>query len=408
MQYNELHNYLKQKITFTEPLIQLSDLKQKVRNHTFNSDSTDILKQSAKNIHDIFPESEEIPEKDQEAMRQSKAILSVPDNEIPENASFRYHVFHDGDEEATRAIILLHGFNERSWQKYLPWASSLAKSTKAAVILFPIAFHMNRSPSTWNDQHLMRAVSQLRKKRHPYIVGSTLSNAAISIRISANPGRFFWSGLQSFHDVNSLAKGILEGKIPGIKKDAAIDLFTYSIGTFLGEIVMMTDEDGMFRDSRMGIFCGGPVFNRLSPVSKFILDSEGSVALYSYMVEHLVSHIKLDSVLAGHLHENGTPVGKNFRALLNYKLDQSYREEKLRDLGKRLYAIALKQDEVVPAYEMISTLQGSKRDIPIQVEVMDPSFPHRHEDPFPVGSKNSDIIDSCFKDIFQKMEEFLA
>jgi hypothetical protein len=405
MLYHQLHEYLKEKVSYTPSDIALPELGQRVKNHLFQSEAHEVLKHVDKTLNDQLPGV--IEAKDGEAARITQSITSVPDHEIKENSSFIYHVLHPGDGDSDRAIVILHGYNERNWSKYLPWASLLAKETGAAILMFPIAFHMNRSPEAWNDTHLMRSVSQLRKKLFPDVISSTLSNAAISVRMAANPARFFWSGLESFYDVNALFKSLREGRIPGIRKDSRVDFFTYSIGTLLAEIVMMTNQDGLFTDTRMGIFCGGPAFNRLSPVSKFILDSEGSVQLYSFLVEHLESHIKRDPGLASYLTGDTHPVGRNCRCLLNYRLDRDYREAKFKDLAKRLYAVALKQDEVVPYYEVINTLQGTARDIDIRVDVEDPPFPYRHEDPFPPTAKNAEAVDNSFRNIFKPFCEFL-
>ena len=310
-----------------------------------------------------------------------------------------------GKEKSGAAIILLHGFNERHWDKYLPMAESLVRSTGRAVFLFPIAFHMNRSPSLWHDTRLMNKVSQFRKKAFPNVIQSTLSNAAISVRLHIDASRFFWSGLQSYEDVARLASDIRAGKHPAVKSGASIDFFTYSIGTLLGEIIMMTDPSGLFSDSRFVTFCGGPVFNRLSPVSKFILDSEANVKLYSFLVEHLDSHRRNQPKLESFL--GGTEVGHNFRALLNYRLEVGYREEKFRSMASRIQAVALAKDEVVPPFEVINTLKGSKRDIPIDVEVVDFPYPYRHEDPFPLSPKHAAEVDIWFKMLFKKFGEFL-
>ncbi|MDR2340501.1 MAG: DUF6051 family protein [Deltaproteobacteria bacterium] len=407
MRYNELHEYLKKRIDFEPEVIELPELSQRVRNHRFGSVAHKLLQSVETPLFDPLPDKSGVTDSDSDAARETYAITKVPDHRIPENKDFAFHALQPNEGDADRVIILLHGFNERNWGKYLPWASLLAEGTGAAVAMFPIAFHMNRSPSAWNDPHLMRSVSQLRKKAFPRVQQSTLSNAAISVRMSENPARFFWSGLQSFHDVGELGRLIRKGAFPGIKKDARIDFFTYSIGTLLGEIVLMTDEDGLFRDSRMVAFCGGPVFNRLSPVSKFILDSEASVALYSYLVEHLTSHIKENQNLASYLSGDSVKVGMNIRSFLNYRLDRGYREDKLRDLSERIYALCLAKDEVVPYFEVINTLKGAARDIDIRVDVEDFPFPYRHEDPFPVGTKNADAIDAAFRKVFASSIEFL-
>jgi hypothetical protein len=407
MIYCDLYNYLKEKVAYGQDRVDLPEIGQKVLTFSFRSESSDLLANAYKRP-DLLPLGD-LPAELREAAEIQNAITLIPDPDIDENKNFRYHmIMPEGLEEADSAIALLHGFNERHWHKYLPWGSFLSKETGQAVVFFPTAFHKNRSPDLWNDSHAMRAVSQLRKKLYPEIIHSTLSNAAISVRLSANPGRFFWSGLQTFNDVNLLASKIKKGEHPGIKKGARVNFFTYSIGTFLGEIVIMTNEGGMFSDSRFVAFCGGPVFNRLSPVSKFILDSEANVSVYSYLVEHLDSHVKNDAALEKHLGANCSPVGKNFRALINYRLDRDYREEKLASMADRILAVTFAKDEVVPPFEVVNTLQGTRRDIKIPVVEEDLPYPYRHEDPFPVGSKKTaELVDMSFLRIFKPICDFL-
>ena len=95
----------------------------------------------------------------------------VPDNNIQENKSFSYTVFTPrGTKKIDKAILLLHGLNERNWDKYLTWAEYLALATGKAVILFPIAFHMNRTPGTWyNPRALMSTEARSGTSRQLYV-----------------------------------------------------------------------------------------------------------------------------------------------------------------------------------------------------------------------------------------------
>ncbi len=196
-----------------------------------------------------------------------------------------------------------------------------------------------------------------------------------------------------------------EGLHPAIDKDATIDFFSYSIGTFLGEILMMSNKDGHFSDSRYATFCGGAVFNRLTPVSRFILDSEANVSLYSFVVEHLESHMKRDEVLRHYMHTH--PEGNNFRSMLNYRCLTGEREQRFKDMSQQFYAVTLAKDEVVPTYEVVNTLQGSLRDIPIKIEELDYPYKYIHEDPFPAIPKIADIVDEQYRMTFEKISEFL-
>jgi len=84
----------------------------------------------------------------------AEGFLNREDPLISENNSFSYPVFIPADE-STKVILLLHGLNERSWLKYLVWAYWLAENTSSYVILFPISFHINRSPESWKDPRIM-------------------------------------------------------------------------------------------------------------------------------------------------------------------------------------------------------------------------------------------------------------
>ncbi|MDR2455049.1 MAG: DUF6051 family protein, partial [Deltaproteobacteria bacterium] len=198
MSYLDLSERLKSLVAYEPDEIDLGE-GLILSNHEFKSRSTAAPS--------IGPERA-VPEALREALPEVdlSSLFVTPDDEIAENALFRYHVMRlKKSPKAEAAIILLHGFNERHWDKYLPMAESLVRATGRAVFLFPIAFHMNRSPSLWHNSRLMGKVSHYRKKSFPDVIQSTLSNAAISVRLHADPSRFFWSGLQSYEDVVSLA-----------------------------------------------------------------------------------------------------------------------------------------------------------------------------------------------------------
>jgi len=404
MEYIDLYNHLKKIECYDKNEVIIDD-ETVLKNFNFESNYRFILPGGSGNNDDYEyipcgPEHEYEPDIIQE-------MLNKKDAEIMENIKFRYHmVVPRGQGKAKEILFMFHGFNEKYWIKYLPWAKYIASKTGKSIVLFPIAFHMNRAPAVWSDKREMYSISQRRKSRHPDVICSSLSNVAISTRLHNKPQRFIWSGLQTYYDVIDLVENIKAGLHPAIDANAVIDIFSYSIGSFLSEILMMTNKNGYFSKSRFVTFCGGAVFNRLSPVSKFILDSEANVSLYSYVVEHLESHMKRDEVLRHYL--GGThPEGVNFRSMLNYKTLTSYRESKFREMSDRIYAISLNEDTVVPAYEIVNTLQGVKRDIPIRIDVLDFPYKYVHEDPFPALENIKKQVTEQFERTFDLVCEFI-
>ena len=402
MKYIDTFKHLKNIECYDENEIEIDD-HLVMRNFSFESSYRFLLPGGAGN-NDDYEYIPDVPHEYEPDVIQE--MLNKKDSEIMENIKFRYHmIMHKGDQKANGVILMFHGFNEKYWAKYLPWAKYLVEKTGKAVVLFPIAFHMNRAPAAWSNSREMYAISDQRKHRHPDVLHSSLSNVAISTRLHNKPQRFVWSGLQSYYDVIDFVTYFQSGHHPAIAPDASIDMMSYSIGSFLGEILMMTNQNDVFSESKFVLFCGGAVFNRLSPVSKFILDSEANVSLYSYVVEHLESHMKRDEVLRHYLSDIH-PEGVNFRSMLNYKTLTKYREEKFRSMSDRIYAVALAEDTVVPAYEVINTLQGVKRDIPVRIDILDFPYKYKHEDPFPALVGIKDEVDTQFRKTFDMIADF--
>lgn len=402
MKYRDLFNHLKDIENYEDEHINI-DENLEMRNFSFESKYRFLLPGGSGNSDDYeyLPCTSEDYEPD--VIQQ---MLNKKDSEIAENIRFRYHVIVPKKTAKAKGVIFLfHGFNEKYWSKYLPWAHRICEITGKAIVMFPIAFHMNRAPAAWSNSREMFSVSEQRKKRHPNVISSSLSNVAISTRLHNKPQRFIWSGLQTYYDVIDLVEYIKGGNHPCIEADASIDFCSYSIGTFLGEILIMTNKNGYFSNSRYATFCGGAVFNRFSPVSKFILDSEANVSLYSFVVEHLESHIRRDEILRHFLmaHDEGT----NFRCMLNYQTLTAYRDDKFKELAERIYAVTLEKDEIIPPYEIVNTLLGVHRNNKVKIDVFDFSYPYKHEDPFPALKKYEDEVDKEFSEVFGKIGEFL-
>ncbi len=389
MKYHELYEHLKSRVSLDGDCIALAG-GMSVHNFTFHSQHTGLL-----------PEGHGPGE-------PKGDLLDVADGLVTENATFRYHVFKpDRIRKSTGMVLLFHGFNEKHWYKYLPWAASILESTGKTVVLFPIAFHMNRAPSAWSDPRLMHQISRRRKEEFPDILDSSLLNAAISSRLQRNPQRFIWSGLQTYHDVKDFVESCRRGEHPLFDKDFTLDIMAYSIGGFLSQILLLSNPENLFSETRLFMFCGGPVFNRISPVSKFILDSEANVHLYSFLVEHLQSHLKHDPRLSEYL-KDGSESGVAFRSMLSYKSMAVFREGRFREMSGRISAIALAKDEVIAPYEVQNTLNGRHRDIPIKVETVDFAYVYKHEDPFPSRTGSEDAVNDGFHSVFDSIGTFLA
>ena len=322
------------------------------------------------------------------------------------NRSFKYQIIKPkGADKVKRVVLLFHGFNERDWSKYLPWAKEISDGTESAVVLFPLAFHMQRAPKEWSNTREMFKLSEERKQTYPNIENSSLTNVAVSTRLHAMPHRALWSGLQTYNDVLQLMKNIKKDNNKHIDKDAHFDIFSFSVGGFLAQVLKMTNFNNYFKHSKVCLFCSGATFNNQAPSSKFILDSETDAALYAYLVKDIDEIIENDPVLRHYLKGDFLP-GKIFYAMLDYNKEKDFRESMLKKYENQFYAISLTKDDIVRPHEIVNTLKGANGDIDIRIDEMDFEYDYIHENPFPVMGVDSKKVDESFEMMFAKVLSF--
>jgi len=325
-------------------------------------------------------------------------FINKNDTSITENLSFTYPVFSPSGGGSNRAILLLHGLNERSWTKYLAWGFYLAERTGRPVILFPISFHINRSPCSWKDPRIMNNLLAKRNKADHNINMSTFANFALSTRLSEDPLRFFSSGLQSVTDIVKLVNSIKLGDHPIIEECRDIDIFSYSIGAFLSQIILMANPGGLFTDSRLFMFCGGSVFSNMRGSSKLIMDSLAFEKLYSYYLNDFEKITKEKTSLSEFLLFDR--LGQVFRSMIDIERIKSFRENILLRLKDQILAVTLKKDSVIPSEGVVSTLCRWNSKLKGNVQVWDFPYSHSHENPFP---DNNIPAERAINDSFSKM-----
>ncbi|MCI5056889.1 MAG: DUF6051 family protein [Flavobacteriales bacterium] len=333
--------------------------------------------------------------------------IFLEDSNIESNVNFHYYLFTPEDQICEDVIFMFHGLNERKWDKYFPWASELVNRTGKAVILFPLAFHMNRAPDSWSSKANMFLVSNLRTEKRPANSFSSFLNAAISTRLEAVPQRLFWSGLQTFMDFVRLVAKIKNGQHKGIKEGANVDMFGYSIGAFFAIIALMANPKNYFSNSKLACFCGGCTLDRMNPVSKYIMDSKSFLSLQSFFIEQLNCNFNEEQRLRHYFFDDhqSEPYFTRFLSYQHYKED---RERRLKELEKQIMAITLKKDEIIAPVEVINTLNGDYRDINIPVDILDFDYTYNHVQPFRATPRNREEVNAAFEQVFAKTANFYA
>lgn len=317
---------------------------------------------------------------------------------IVENKTFVYPIFRPtGSAKAGEAILLLHGLNERNWNKYLTWAEKLCVSTQKAVILFPIAYHINRSPQSWWNPRSIHQAFESRKQRNGQDRSMSFANVALSERISSHPHRFYSSGRQSVRDITKLIDEINLGEHELFAEKTQVDVFAYSIGAFLAQIIFLSNPSKLFTNSKLFLFCGGSIFSSMFGESRTIMDKKAFERLYQYYYEDFRP-------------ENETVQDEtliSFNSMISPERNEKQRKSFFESMGKRIAGISLKNDHVIP-YSGVEKAFGNSM-AHERIKLLDFDYNYSHENPFPINAGSSTkTIQQAFNSIFDRASLFLA
>lgn len=318
---------------------------------------------------------------------------------ISENSSFIYPIFTPHKNYFSReAILLLHGLNERNWSKYLTWAEYLCQKTGKAVILFPIAFHINRSPQQWSNPRMLQDVYDLRRKRNGEDRMLSFANVALSERITENPYRFYSSGRQSMNDIVNLCMELKHGRHSLFGENTQIDVFAYSIGAFLSQITFLSNPHNLFSNSRLFMFCGGSIFSEMFGESRTIMDSIAFTRLYNYYRYEFSTENECNFA--------NDEILKSFWSMISPERNETERISVFDAMGERLRGISLANDKVIPylgVEQALGNQLAHKR-----IELMDFDIPYTHENPFPIIQSNTNALNNAFHTVFSQAATFLG
>jgi pimeloyl-ACP methyl ester carboxylesterase len=380
MNYSELFELLKSNFDLNQSKTVLPGGKMAVEVCAFTSEHQTLKPINGSSIYDA----------------NINAILK--DKQIEENTSFRYPVFVPQTmSNRNQPIILLHGLNERSWIKYLPWAYRLAEQTGRAVILFPIAYHINRSPEDWGNPRVMQQSLAERKSNYEDNALSSFANVALSDRLSNHPLRFFTSGVQSANDLATLITQLKTGIHPLFPQHCRPDFFVYSIGAFLSQILFLANPSGIVDNSKLFLFCGGAYFCEMNGISKMIMDKAANERITQYYLLELKEQMESNPDLQRYF--SGNPIAKAFWTMISEENNPNFRKERFAELNGLISGISLQKDKVIPADAIKKVMN--------QIAPLDFDFDYSHEVPFPLGKATiTNQVNQAFDEVFMKASDF--
>ena len=338
------------------------------------------------------------------SMNGEDASSEFNDAGIIENRHFSYPIFVPaGVKKAKSCIILMHGLNERNWDKYLCWAEYLANNTGKPVLMFPIAYHINRSPSDWSNPRIMKDLVDKRKTETGNNRSLCFANVALSERLSEDPNRFYNSGHQTVLDMTTLVRQIKSGEHPMFELGTNIDFFAYSIGAFISEIILMANPENMFKTSRLFIFCGGSIFRSMYGESRCIMDKPAYEKIFQYYCNDWLNLLS-QSISKGKLESDIFLAA--FNSMITPEKFRKERESFFESEKQRISGISLIKDSVMP-FSGVEACMGSK--LAGQCfQVMDFPYEYSHESPFPVNGRADEAsLNASFLTVFQRAVSFL-
>lgn len=327
------------------------------------------------------------------------------DSRVKENRTFSYTVFAPkGCTRAKEALLLLHGLNERSWDKYLPWAEDLAMTCDRPVILFPIAFHMNRTPDTWCQPRWLMQWLNRRKQEILHLYNASFCNVALSSRLTQSPLRFYVSGRESAFNIWQLVEQMKQGQHPLFAEDCHVDIFAYSIGALLSQVLLMSNPAHLFDTSKLFMFCGGSIFEKMNGNARDIMDQKAYDEIKDFYLNSFV-HDKYEATSATLF--AGDSFETSFKWMIDPNLYVAPREAFFGSNSDRIRALTLAKDRVIPTAGVqeafgatASTTMLEERDFP---------FEYSHQVPFPMQKNIADAdVYGCFRHVFNTAAAFLA
>jgi len=199
-------------------------------------------------------------------------------------------------------------------------------------------------------------------------------------------------------NVCQLMEEIRDDKSPIFKKECAVNIFSYSIGSLLSQVLLMSNPCGYFSKSKLFMFCGGSLFGEMNGNSRMIMDKTSFELLNHYYRNDFIQEQALNKGAEDSIY-------KAFIAHIDKEFKKKERYHFYKKAQKRIRAISLKKDIVIPSSGIRNALGSIWKKC---LKELDFPFKYSHEAPFPAIEKGGSLeLDYWFETVFSEAALFL-
>jgi hypothetical protein len=192
---------------------------------------------------------------------------------------------------------------------------------------------------------------------------------------------------------------IHDGKHPLFEANTSVDIFAYSIGAFLSQILLMGNPGDYFRNSKLFMFCGGGIFDKMTGQSRSIMDKKSFDSLLQYY-QH-------DFIISYEHFREEDEVAEVFFSMLSGNNLKEKRTDFFRKNQQKIRGISLALDKVIPYQGVVEALGHACASS--RIYLTDFPFEYSHENPFPYfQDAQSEDVNISFQNVFREAAGFLG
>src|SRR5699024_6529380 len=118
----------------------------------------------------------------------------------------------------------------------------------------------------------------------------------------------------------------------------------------LSQVLLLANPEKMFSDTHLFMFCGGSIFSEMDGNARDIMDKEAFESIQKYYRHDFLEQRLLPTTFKNDFMEQA------FKTMIREDVMQDHRETFFHRACKRIRAISMKKDKVMPTFGVVKAL----------------------------------------------------